>query len=91
MYNEFSPNGNGKNEFFVIDCINNYPNNELQIYNRWGNVVYIKEGYDNTFNGISNGRAVVNKNKKLPVGTYYYILDLGDGSEPRAGWLYIVR
>ena len=91
VFNEFSPNGNGKNEFFVIDCINNYPNNELQIYNRWGNVVYIKEGYDNTFDGISNGRAVVNKNKKLPVGTYYYILDLGDGSEPRSGWLYIVR
>ncbi|MEW4923931.1 gliding motility-associated C-terminal domain-containing protein [Algibacter sp. 2305UL17-15] len=91
IYNEFSPNGNGKNEFFYIDCINNYPNNELQIYNRWGNVVYIKEGYDNTFNGISNGRAVVNKNEKLPVGTYYYILDLGDGSEPKSGWLYIVR
>ena len=91
IYNEFSPNGNGKNEFFYIDCINNYPNNELQIYNRWGNVVYVKEGYDNTFDGISNGRAVVNKNEKLPVGTYYYILDLGDGSEPKAGWLYIVR
>ncbi|MFD1614218.1 T9SS type B sorting domain-containing protein [Gelatiniphilus marinus] len=91
IYNEFSPNGNGKNEFFYIDCINNYPNNELQIYNRWGNVVYVKEGYNNTFNGISNGRAVVNKNEKLPVGTYYYILDLGDGSKPRAGWLYIVR
>ncbi len=91
IYNEFSPNGNGKNEFFYIDCIKNYPNNELQIFNRWGNLVYVKEGYDNSFDGISNGRAVVNKNEKLPVGTYYYILDLGDGSEPRAGWLYIVR
>ncbi|WP_396601901.1 Ig-like domain-containing protein [Algibacter sp. R77976] len=91
IYNEFSPNGNGKNEFFYIDCINNYPDNKLEIYNRWGNVVYVKEGYDNTFDGVSNGRAVVNKNEKLPVGTYYYILDLGDGTEPRAGWLYIVR
>jgi len=91
IYNEFSPNGNGKNEFFYIDCINNYPSNKLEIYNRWGNVVYVKEGYDNTFDGVSNGRAVVNKNEKLPVGTYYYILDLGDGSEPRSGWLYLVR
>ena len=91
IYNEFSPNGNGKNEFFYIDCINNYPNNKLEIYNRWGNVVYVKEGYDNTFDGVSNGRAVVNKNEKLPVGTYYYVLDLGDGSKPVAGWLYIVR
>jgi len=91
IYNEFSPNGNGKNEFFYIDCINNYPENKLEIYNRWGNVVYVKEGYDNTFDGISNGRAVVNRNEKLPVGTYYYVLDLGDGSEPRSGWLYLVR
>jgi len=91
IYNEFSPNGNGKNEFFYIDCINNYPNNKLEIYNRWGNLVYVKEAYDNSFDGISNGRSVVNKNEKLPVGTYYYILDLGDGTEARAGWLYIVR
>lgn len=91
IYNEFSPNGNGKNEFFYIDCINNYPNNTLKIYNRWGNLVYTKEGYDNTFDGVSNGRSVLNKNEKLPVGTYYYVLDLGDGSKQKAGWLYIVR
>ncbi|WP_248723555.1 gliding motility-associated C-terminal domain-containing protein [Seonamhaeicola sp. ML3] len=91
IYNEFSPNGNGKNEFFYIDCINNYPNNTLKIYNRWGNLVYTKEGYDNTFDGVSNGRSVLNKNEKLPVGTYYYVLDLGDGSKQKAGWLYLVR
>ncbi|MCX7548765.1 gliding motility-associated C-terminal domain-containing protein, partial [Xanthomarina sp. F1114] len=91
IYNEFSPNGNGKNEFFYIDCINNYPNNNLLIYNRWGNLVYSKDGYDNTFNGESNGRSVFNKNEKLPVGTYYYILDLGDGSERKSGWLYLAR
>ena len=91
IYNEFSPNGNGKNDYFYIDCINNYPNNTLEIYNRWGNLVYSKEGYDNTFNGESNGRSVFNKNEKLPVGTYYYILDLGNGSERRAGWLYLIR
>ncbi|NMH88454.1 PKD domain-containing protein [Flavivirga algicola] len=91
IYNEFSPNGNGKNEVFYIDCIANYPNNKLQIFNRWGNLVYYKEGYENSFDGVSNGRAVLNKNEKLPVGTYYYILDLGDGMEPRSGWLYIVR
>ncbi|GAA3618959.1 PKD domain-containing protein [Flavivirga jejuensis] len=91
IYNEFSPNGNGKNEVFYIDCINNYPENNLKVYNRWGNLVYSKEGYDNTFDGLSNGRSVLNKDQKLPVGTYYYILDLGDGSKGKAGWLYIVR
>ena len=91
IYNEFSPNGNGVNEVFYIDCINNYPNNKLEIYNRWGNLVYDKNGYDNTFDGISNGRAVLNKNQRLPIGTYYYILDLGNGSEKKAGWLFIMR
>lgn len=91
IYNEFSPNGNGVNEVFYIDCINNYPNNKLEIYNRWGNLVYRKDGYDNSFDGISNGRSVLNANEKLPVGTYYYILDLGDNSKRRAGWLYIMR
>ncbi|SNR15460.1 conserved protein of unknown function [Tenacibaculum jejuense] len=91
IHNKFSPNGNGENDVFYIDCINNFPNNKLEIYNRWGNIVYEKQGYDNSFNGISNGRAVINKDERLPIGTYYYVLDLGDGSEARVGWLYIVR
>uniref|UniRef100_UPI00046FCD09 T9SS C-terminal target domain-containing protein n=1 Tax=Aquimarina pacifica TaxID=1296415 RepID=UPI00046FCD09 len=91
VFNEFSPNNDGVNDLFYIDCIDRYPNNKLLIYNRWGNIVYQKEGYDNTFDGTSNGRAVLYTEEKLPVGTYYYILDLGDGSERKAGWLYINR
>uniref|UniRef100_UPI002614DE1E T9SS type B sorting domain-containing protein n=1 Tax=uncultured Tenacibaculum sp. TaxID=174713 RepID=UPI002614DE1E len=91
IHDKFSPNGNADNEVFYIDCIGNYPKNKLEVYNRWGNIVYSKEGYDNTFDGISNGRAVINKGERLPVGTYYYVLDLGDGSDARVGWLYIVR
>ncbi|MFD2588983.1 gliding motility-associated C-terminal domain-containing protein [Croceitalea marina] len=91
FYNEFSPNGDGVNETFVIDCISKYPNNTLKIYNRWGNIVYEKQGYNNEFNGTSNGRAVIQKQEFLPVGTYYYILNLGDGSDPITDWLYINR
>jgi len=91
IFNEFSPNNDGVNEVFYIDCIDRYPNNKLIIYNRWGNIVYQKDGYDNTFDGISNGRAVIYTQNKLPVGTYYYLLDLGDGSKPKSGWLYINR
>ena len=91
VYNEFSPNGDGVNETFVIDCLERYPNNKLEIYNRWGNIVYSKRGYQNDWGGTSNGRAVMNQGDKLPVGTYYYVLDLGDGSEPRVDWLYINR
>ncbi len=91
IYSEFSPNGDGINEFFKIDCISRFPNNTLKVYNRWGNIVFETKGYNNDWDGVSNGRAVVNKGKALPVGTYYYILDLGDGSQPIADWLYINR
>lgn len=91
VYNEFSPNGDGVNEFFKIDCISRYPNNVLQVYNRWGNIVFEQRSYNNDWDGTSNGRATVQKGDLLPVGTYYYVLDLGDGSEPRTDWLYINR
>jgi gliding motility-associated-like protein/uncharacterized repeat protein (TIGR01451 family) len=91
IYNEFSPNGDGVNDTFMIDCIETFPNNTLEIYNRWGNIVYSKKGYRNDWDGTSNGRVVVAETNQLPVGTYYYVIDLGDGSEPRVGWLYINR
>ncbi|MDY2587270.1 DUF7507 domain-containing protein, partial [Winogradskyella aquimaris] len=91
IYNEFSPNGDGVNETFVIDCLERFPNNKLEVYNRWGNIVYSKNGYLNDWSGTTNGRAVIGQSDELPVGTYYYVLDLGDGSEPRVGWLYINR
>jgi gliding motility-associated-like protein len=91
VFNEFSPNGDGNNDVLVINCIQNYPNNKLEIYNRWGNIVYEKQGYFNEFSGISNGRSIIDKGKELPVGTYYYILDLGNGTKPKVGWLYINR
>lgn len=91
VYNEFSPNGDGVNDYFKIDCISRYPNNTLQVYNRWGNIVFEKRSYSNDWDGTPNGRAIVQKEDQLPVGTYYYVLDLGDGSEPRTDWLYINR
>ncbi|WP_417353669.1 gliding motility-associated C-terminal domain-containing protein [Flavobacterium alkalisoli] len=86
IYNEFSPNGDGDNDTFYIDCITNYPNNVLRIYSRWGDEVFSAKGYDNTWTGTSDG-----PEKTLPVGTYFYILDLGDGSEEIQGWLYLKR
>jgi len=92
VYNEFSPNGDGTNEVFYIECIEKYPNNNLQIFNRWGNKVYEKNGYDNTWDGTSMGRATINQEQKVPIGTYYYILDCRDGKTPqKTGWLYVTR
>jgi gliding motility-associated-like protein len=73
----FTPNFDGKNDAFVISGLENYPNNNLSIYNRWGNKVYYKEKYDNEFKGFPNVGNTLSKDK-LPVGTYYVIIDFGD-------------
>ncbi len=96
VYGEFSPNGDGINDYLKIKNIKRerYSNNIIKIFNRWGNLVWEASGYDNDkvkFEGVSNGRATLGKGEKLPVGTYYYMLDLGDGSPIMKGWIYINR
>jgi len=87
----FTPNGDGLNDVWSIPGIENYPLNNVKVYNRWGNLVYEKDGYIGDWDGYSNGRMVINSGERLPVGTYYYIIDLGDGSEPFVGYLYLNR
>ena len=93
VYNEFTPNGDGANDTFVISCIGEerYKHNRLEIYNRWGVLVYSKNRYDNSWSGESTGRFSIQVKKQLPSGTYYYVLDLGTGASSRIGWLYINR
>ncbi len=92
VFNEFSPNNDGANDVFFIECIEKYPNSFLRIYNRWGNEVFAAKGYDNTWDGTSLNRATIGRSEKLPVGTYYYTLEPGDGNSPaKSGWLYISR
>ncbi|SDQ21560.1 T9SS type B sorting domain-containing protein [Flagellimonas zhangzhouensis] len=87
VYNEFSPNGDGVNDTFRIDCLSRYPNNTLEVFNRWGTMVHHAKNYKNDWDGTADGQ----KGDGLPAGTYYYVLDLGDGSEPQTDWLYINR
>ena len=63
----FSPNGDGPNDFFVIHGLVRYPDNELKVFNRWGNLVYQKKNYNNEWNGTNNN------GDKLPDGTYFAI------------------
>ena len=76
--NVFAPNGDGYNDFFVIDHIESR-SNTLNIYNRWGNVVYETRNYRNQWNG-----------RDLPDGTYYYVLQVTDEQEARTGHLTIL-
>ena len=91
----FSPNGDGINDFLHISCIENFENNSLEIFNRWGNTVYKARGYNNTtviFEGLSDGRGTISEVKELPVGTYFYVLSSGEpGSSIIKGWIYINR
>ncbi|NUY79522.1 gliding motility-associated C-terminal domain-containing protein [Flavobacterium sp. MAH-1] len=92
VYNEFTPNGDGDNETFRIDCIENYPNNMLQVFNRYGVMVYKMRSYQNNWDGIANQNSPINEDKMLPAGTYYYTLELNDGSGvTKSGWMYILR
>ena len=77
VYNFVSVDHDGINEVFIIDGIINYPDNNVQIFNRWGVLVFEINGYNNlnrSFFGQSEGRDTINKNANLPEGTYYYVL-----------------
>ena len=84
LFNQISPNGDGINDAVYINCIEDYPNNTIEIYDRYGNEVFKAGSYDNSWTGTG-------KNGDLPKGTYFYILDLGDGTEVRKGWIQIIR
>jgi len=94
IHNGISANGDGVNDGFIIEHIEGYPKNNLKIFNRWGVLVYEKDGYTNSepFDGHSNGRATISADSKLPQGTYYYILEYQDTAEQthtKKGWLYL--
>ncbi len=90
VFNEFSPNNDGINDTFVITCIENFPNSSIKIFNRYGSLVYEKAKYDNSWNGIGNV-GNTKKDEVLPSDTYYYILELGDGTKPKNGWLFLIK
>ena len=92
IFNEFSPNNDGLNDVFFIECIESYPNNYLQIFNRWGKRVFETKGYKNDWHGTISKTNYIGSDNNLPVGTYFYLLDFGDGVRPvKSGWLYISR
>ena len=84
----FSPNGDLVNDVFVIRGILNFPANSFQVFNRWGNLVFEASPYQNTWDGTSDSKFNVG-GETLPVGTYFYVLDLGDGSDEYKGTIYL--
>ena len=91
-YQLITPDKN-TNDYFFIDCIDQFPNNTVKVFTRTGIKVYETSGYDNgtnVFNGLGkNGLYLMGE--KVPDGTYYYIIDRGDGSKPEVGFIEIIR
>jgi gliding motility-associated-like protein len=82
--NTFTPNGDGRNDYWKIDGIENYPQAVVQIFNRNGQKLFESKGYTQPFNGSYNG-------KPLPYGTYFYIINLNKNCNLLSGSLTIIR
>lgn len=89
----FTPNGDNINDYFEIKGIELFEQNSITIINRWGKTVYKAQRYGISttprfWDGKSNQGG---GNSDLPTGTYFYVLDLGNGEQPIAGSVYIDR
>ena len=82
----FTPNQDGVNDILIVPCLetDRYPDNKIIIFNEWGAAVYTASPYQNDWDGSISG-------SPLPVGTYFYIMDFGDGSTPKRSFLILER
>ncbi|WP_034060534.1 T9SS C-terminal target domain-containing protein [Lacinutrix jangbogonensis] len=83
-----SPNNDGDNDTFTINCVEDYPVNSVNIFNRYGTLVFEANNYKNNWNGIPN-KGTPKSNALLPVGTYYYVITIESIEKPFAGWIYL--
>ncbi|MEM9338315.1 MAG: gliding motility-associated C-terminal domain-containing protein [Bacteroidota bacterium] len=91
VYNGLSPNDDGLNDFLLIDCIDYFAGNKVQIFNRDGIKVYEINGYDNVNNRFEGFSNVGGGGLSLPTGTYFAVVELNDGKDPVQFYLELVR
>ena len=82
--NTFSPNNDGINDVWLIKYLETYPSSRVQVFTRTGASVFESRGYTKPWNGTRNGQP-------LPVDTYYYIIEPGNGGKPFTGYVTIVK
>lgn len=82
--NMFTPNNDGTNDKWEILGARLYKNMKVEVYNRWGDKVFTSDGYDEPWDGTVN-------NSYLPMGGYFYIIDLGNGEDPYTGIVTIKK
>ena len=105
IFNGVTPNDDSYNDYFKIKGIQDYPDNNVKIYNRWGILIWETNGYEysenntpaNVFTGDADARMLIEGDKDAPTGTYFYIITIfGDGPFPDdrrnfSGYLYLNR
>jgi len=89
LYFDKTINFKQSNTTLKINCIENYPNNELKIFNRSGKIIYSKKGYNNSWNGKVDQEFTDNKDGTVTQGTYYYVLTTGAKEKQTSGSIYI--
>lgn len=85
IHNVITPNGDGTNDTWIIDCIENFPVNEVLIFDRWGDKINEFSNYDNHLQ-VWKGTNL--RDEAVPDGTYYYVLTIRDGGK-YAGWVFV--
>lgn len=82
--NTFTPNNDGRNDKWVIEYLDTYPNSRIQVFTRTGQLVFESRGYKTPWDGNKNG-------KPLPMDTYYYIIEPGNGGKTLTGYVTILK
>jgi gliding motility-associated-like protein len=82
--NTFTPNGDGINDRWDILSLNQYPGCVVEVYNTIGQRIYRSVGYPTPWDGTMKGR-------KVPAGTYYYVIEPGSGEKRKAGYVTVLR
>ena len=84
VYNGFTPDGDGLNDNWIIENIENFSSNTVSIFSRWGSRVWNTTNYNNTDN-VWNGKT--QSGADLPSGTYFYVIELDNGNGIKKGWV----
>jgi gliding motility-associated-like protein len=87
VYTGVTANKDGVNDRWQIDNITEFPDNRVWIYNRWGAEVFSVKGYDNETKYWPTDDLL----NKLSSSTYFYVIELGDGSKPVKGWVELIK
>ena len=82
--NAFSPNADNINDRWIIKGLKDYDNCTVEIFTRYGRAIFRSTGYQKPWDGTYNG-------SPMPVGTYYYLIDLRNGEKPLSGPLTLLR